>query len=137
MKRRWSDVFLEKPESSHVRRLFARIAGGRFKCRNNATFIIRTADTQDFAINRPRRNLVGAVHNAIEADADSAEQPVPRADLCTLRLATPLYDSFIAELENGFYNSPSISENYTLTGSDVHPAASESLMRICAWDRLT
>ena len=99
MKRRWSDVFLEKPESNHVRILFARIAGGRVKRRNNATFIIRPADAQDFAINRRRRNFAGAVHNAIEAGADSAERLVPRADRCTLRLATPLYDSFIAELE--------------------------------------
>ena len=79
MKRRWSDVFLEKPESSHVRSLFARIAGGKVKRRNNATFIIRSADAQDFTINRRRRNSAGAVHNAIEAGADIAERPVPRA----------------------------------------------------------
>ena len=70
MKRRWSDVFLEKPESNHVRSLFARIVGGKVKRRNNATLIIRPADAQDFAINRHRRNFIRAVHNAMEAGAD-------------------------------------------------------------------
>ena len=99
MKRSWSHAFLAKPESSHVRSLFARIAGDRIKRRKNATPIIRPADARYFAINRKRRNLAGAVHKRTEADANSAERSVLRAHRCTQRLATPLYDSFIAELE--------------------------------------
>ena len=99
MKRSWSHAFLAKPESSHVRDLFARIAGDRINRRKNATLIIRPADARYFAINRERRNLAGAVHKRTEADANSAERSVLRAHRCTQRLATPLYDSFIAELE--------------------------------------
>ena len=99
MKRSWSHAFLAKPESSHVRSLFARIAGDQIKRRKNATLIIRPADARYFAINRERRNLAGAVHKRTEADANSAERSVLRAHRCTQRLVTPLYDSFIAELE--------------------------------------
>ena len=99
MKRSWSHAFLERPESSHVRHLFARIAGDRIKRRKNATLIIRPADARYFAINGERRNLAGAVHKRTEADANSAERSVLRAHRCTQRLVTPLYDSFIAELE--------------------------------------
>ena len=99
MKRSWAHALLAKPESSQVRHLFARIAGDRIKRRKNATPIIRPADARYFAINRKRRNLAGAVHKRTEADANSAERSVLRAHRCTQRLATPLYDSFIAELE--------------------------------------
>ena len=71
MKRRWSNAFPAKAESSHARSAsFGRMVGDQAKRRTNVAFIACPADAQDFTVNRHRRNFMRAVHNAIEAGAD-------------------------------------------------------------------
>ena len=71
MKRRWSNAFPAKPESSQARSAkIGRAAGDQDKRRTNVTFIACPADKQGFSVNRHRCNLMRTVHNVIEAGAD-------------------------------------------------------------------
>ena len=100
MKRRWSDAFLAKPESSHARSAtFGRMAGDQAKRRTNVIFIACPANAQNFAVNRHRRNFMRAVHNAIEAGADIVNISFSKA---AFRNATANMPSVLTELTSIF-----------------------------------
>ena len=100
MKRRWSDAFLAKPQSSHAKSAaFGRMAGDQAKRRTNVAFIACPADAQDFTVNRHRRNFMRAVHNAIEAGADIINISFSRAASTN---ATANIPSLLTELASVF-----------------------------------
>ena len=69
------NVWLKPPEIrlKHTGWGDGRVWEGGIRCVNKNTL------PNHFAINRHHRNFVEAVNNAIEAGADIAERPVPRA----------------------------------------------------------